>query len=394
MGDKVVAYLDGWYPFSQLHLEIFKGIIYISLMASLLYLAIKYQQQSLIKSERQYKELFYSNPTPLWIYDRQTLQFLDVNDAAIRQYGYSKSDFRKMSVLDIRDEGDHGKVIDAAKNMTDDFKLSGKWQHVKRDGTKITVQISSHKIGFEGRDCVMVMAQDVTRQIQQDEKLQRLYSTEKVLKEELERNMELMRHSMVENQKLAEVIDRIYNMVVITDTYGRISWVNQAFVDFTGYQLHEIEGTTLDFLHGPETDEDLQRKIMEALHVNDFAVFEVLNYTKLGVQYWVELTISGVYNDQNEVVRYISIQNIITERKQSEEKLQQQNKILRKISWTNSHAIRKPVASIISLVELSKEMSDVEELKAIHGLIGICSLELDEITKEVSKMMSDMNVKE
>lgn len=217
----------------------------------------------------------------------------------------------------------------------------------------------------------------------ENERLQQLHVTEKELNQ-----------SMNENRRLVEVIDRIHNMVVITDTYGRVSWVNQAFVNFTGYLLEEITGKTTDFLHGPKTDKQLQHKIMNALETDNFGVFEMLNYTRSGEQYWIEMTISGIYNDQNELVRYISIQNIITERKSNEEKLQEQNKLLRKMSWTNSHAIRKPVASIISLVELSKQLKDPDELNAIHGLIGICSLELDEITREVSKMMSDTVLKE
>jgi PAS domain S-box-containing protein len=215
------------------------------------------------------------------------------------------------------------------------------------------------------------------------EKLQQLYDTEKELNQ-----------SLKENQKLAEVIDRIHNMVVITDTYGRVSWVNQTFINFTGFRLEDIQGKTTDFLHGPETDQKLQLKIMSKLESSHYGVFEVLNYTSSGTKYWVEMTISGIYNEKNELIRYISIQNVITERKLSEAKLQQQNRILRKMSWTNSHAIRKPVASIISLVELSKQMTDPDELNAIHGLIGICAAELDEITREVSKMMSDSILKE
>jgi PAS domain S-box-containing protein len=383
LGEKAVEVLHRWLPASKENLEVIKGLFFISITALLLYLAVKRQQQSLMDSENQYKKLFYSNPTPLWIYDRETLKFLDVNDATIEQYGYSRAAFKKMTVLDIRDQADHKKLLDAVKDMADDMKFSGNWQHLKKNGTKIMVQVNSHKIEFEGRESVMVMAQDITIQMEQEQKLQQLEITKRELNQTAE-----------ENRLLVEVIDRIYNMVIITDTYGRVSWVNQAFINFTGFKLEEIEGKTTNFLHGPETDQDLQKKIMEALKSDDSGVFEMLNYTKTGQQYWIEMTISGIYNDQNKLVRYISIQNIITERKLSQDKLQQQNKILRKMSWTNSHAIRKPVASIISLVELSKHMTDPDELSAVHGLIGICSQELDEITREVSKMMADASLNE
>jgi hypothetical protein len=135
-------------------------------------------------------------------------------------------------------------------------------------------------------------------------------------------------------------------------------------------------------------------RMMESIPNNNFSSFEILNYTKSGKEYWVELNISAIYNDENEAVRYISIQNIITERKLKEEKIREQNEILRKHSWTNSHAIRKPLASILSLLFLSKELKEIEEIKEVHSLIETCAEELDEIIKGVGKEINDFEKEE
>lgn len=391
-GNAIIALLTFIFPYGKETLEIIKGVLFILVTASLLFVAIKRQQQLLQNSEKQYRNLFYSNPTPIWIYDRSTLKFLDVNNAAIQIYGYSKEEFKKMTILDIRKEEDHEKIIEAVRKITDTMNLSGNWEHFKKNGDKLMVFISSHKTIFDKKDCVMVMAQDVTTQLEQEQQLKLLFSTERALKEELERNIQLIERSLEEKQRLAEVIDRIYNMVMITDTVGRIIWINQAFVNFTGYTLAEVAGKTSAFLQGEKTDPDTQAKIMEAVRHNDFSVFEILNYTKEGKEYWVELTISAVYNEEGEVIRYISVQNIITGRKLIEGEIRRQNKLLKKLAWTNSHAIRKPVTSLLSLVSLSEDAASLQEMKEINGLIGICSKELDILTRDIGKVMGGIDL--
>jgi PAS domain S-box-containing protein len=388
-GDGIIVFLSSISDVGKEKLEILNGIFFILITAALLHFGIQKQQATLLASEKQFKDLFYSNPTPMWIYDLATLKFLDVNEAAVGVYGYTSEEFKSKTVLDIRSKEEQEKLMRLTKTMPNKQNFSGNWEHVKKNGEKLIAAVNYHRILFNNRECVMVTAQDVTKQQEKDQQLKVLYSTEKELKEELERNIVLIERSLEEKQRLAEVIDRIQNMVIITDPSGTIIWVNQAFINHTGYRYEEAVGRKSDFLHGPKTNPETQPEIMQALLENDFGVFEILNYTKTGQEYWVELTISAVYNEDKQVVRYISVQNIITERKLRDEKILQQNKILKTLAWTNSHALRKPVASIISLVDLSMDTSNMKELRQIHQLIGVCAKELDDITRDVGKVIDD-----
>jgi len=379
---EILAFIVGS---NSLMLQSGKGIFFVLVTATLLYMAIKKQHKILKHNGEQYKSLFQSNPNPLWIYDSETLQFLEVNDAAIRVYGYSREEFKEMTILDIRPKADHEKLTNFVSLLYDDYNISDDWRHLTKAGEVLFVKVTSHKIEFNNRACSMVMAQDITAKLKQEEDLKLAYRVEKELKEELEQNIELLKQSLESKQRLAEVVDRINNMVLIIDPRGIIIWVNHTFQNFTGYSLEDVVGKTPEFLHGPKTDLSMYSRIMESLHKNSFTTFEILNYTKDGRQYWVELNISAIYNEENEIVRYISIENVITERKLREEKIKLQNEILRKHSWTNSHAIRKPVASILSLISLSKEMTDINEIKEVHSLIEVCSEELDGIIKEIGK---------
>lgn len=362
-----------------------KGFFFVTVTACLLYFGIKKQQKVLLNYGEQYKSLFHSNPNPLWIYDRNSLKFLEVNDSAIRIYGYSREEFKNMTILDIRPDEDRQKVQKSVNELPDGYHVSGNWTHLKKNGKILTVAVTSHKIRFNESDCVMTMAQDITLRVQQEEKLKQSYKLEKELKEELEINMELIKQSLESKRRLAEVIDRVSNMVVVSDPGGIIMWVNQAFEDFTGYTLKEVIGRSYDFLHGPKTEVDVLPEIQESIRVSGCATAEFLHYTKEGAEYWVEISISAIYNENKELERYIAIHNIITERKIREEKIKDQNEILRKHSWTNSHTIRKPVASIISLVSLTKEIGNIEELREIYSLIEVCAKELDDVTKGIGQ---------
>lgn len=394
LSDRLVQFLTSVTGVQDLMLQTFKGTFFVLVTAGLLYLAIKKQQKALVDFGEQYKSLFYSNPNPFWIYDYHTLRFLEVNEAAIRTYGYTQDEFKKMTILDIRPEEDHQRVREFISRISDKSFLSGNWTHFGKNGNGFTVSVMAHKLKFNNRDCVVVIAQDVTLKLQQEEKLKMLYKVERELREELEKNMILVKQSSDSNQRLAEVVDRINNMVVISDPAGIIMWVNQAFLDFTGYSFNEVIGRDCSFLHGPNTDPEVRMRIVESIPNNNFSRFEIINYTKSGKEYWVELNISAIYNDENQAVRFISIQNIITERKLREKKIREQNEILRKHSWTNSHAIRKPLASILSLLFLSREMKGIAEIKEVHSLIETCAVELDEIIKGVGKEINDFEKEE
>nr|WP_305121107.1 PAS domain S-box protein [Pedobacter xinjiangensis] len=344
-----------------------------------MYFGAQRQQKQLSQSEKEYKSLFYSNPTPLWIYDQQTLEFIGVNDAAIHAYGYSRKEFTQMTA------GDHRLSDEPLKGTSHSYHESTSRQHIKKNGETITVLITSYKFHFKGREAVMVMPVDITATILQEQKLQHAFQTEKDLREQLQENMHIISTSLEEKRKLAEVVARINNMVVITDPYGMIAWVNQAFENFTGYSLTEVIGRTPDFLHGPDTDPSTQAYLMESLQRNEFPVIEIINYTKSGHQYWVEISISPVYNENGVIEQYISIQNIITDRKARENKFARQNEALRKLAWTHSHALRKPVASILGLVELCQTTNHDEQIKELNAMIGICSRELDYVVKQISQ---------
>lgn len=113
---------------------------------------------------KEYRVLFEGNPHPMWIFDTETLQFLAVNEAAVARYGYTATEFRGMTLRDIRpmDEVEAVERVIANARNSDPVMVSGPWTHILRDGKRIQVEVSSHAIQFEGRRARFSLVQDVT----------------------------------------------------------------------------------------------------------------------------------------------------------------------------------------------------------------------------------------
>jgi PAS domain S-box-containing protein len=130
---------------------------------------LKRANEALQRSEGHYRLLFEGNPLPMWVYDFETLAFLAVNDAAIRQYGYSRSEFLSMTIKDIRPREDVPRLLENLSRIPREFEGATEWRHRKKDGTVIDVEITSHQIAFAGRTARLVLTQDITERKKGDE---------------------------------------------------------------------------------------------------------------------------------------------------------------------------------------------------------------------------------
>ncbi len=124
-------------------------------------------RSKLKQSEEQYKLLFYKNPQPMWIFDFETLNFLSVNNAAIGHYGYSKNEFLKMKITDIRPKEELKKYNEfrsrvIRKNNQNRSYNAGIWKHTKKNGEQIDVEITRTSVKYNGKKAVLILASDVT----------------------------------------------------------------------------------------------------------------------------------------------------------------------------------------------------------------------------------------
>lgn len=125
---------------------------------------MKMAQKKLRKSEKKYRYLFDNNPMPMWIIDLITFKFLDVNKMSILHYGYNREEFLSMTALDIRPKDDIDNFLKSSDTsaINESNYNRGKWNHLKKDGTIIPVEIIAHDIVYEGTPARLILSNDIT----------------------------------------------------------------------------------------------------------------------------------------------------------------------------------------------------------------------------------------
>jgi PAS domain S-box-containing protein len=191
-------------------IQTIKGIFYVVSTTLLLYLLVhRYEKKNdvLLKDLKElnhnieirsdeikrswnlFKNLFELSPTPMWIVDWETLKFLNVNEATVRHYGYSKEKFKTMTLFDLRSDKDqrYFKHFVDKQKVTDAESFKGKFKHQKKNGDKIIVDVQVQKIDYFGRDARITIANDITDILDVQQSLRNAYDNI-IYVEEQERN--------------------------------------------------------------------------------------------------------------------------------------------------------------------------------------------------------------
>lgn len=254
----------------------------------------KQVEAKLKEQEASYRQLFESNPHPMWVYDLETLRFLAVNPVAIAKYGYSEAEFLAMTIADIRPPEDIPRLRENVASVSQGIDFAGIWRHRLKDGRLITVEITSHTLEFAGRRAELVLANDVTER----------QAAAAALKES--------------EQRFQVLVEAMFEGIVIQE-YGKIFEANPGFARMFGYSVEAVIGkTAAEFL----TSESLEL-LRQHMENQDELPYEVVGIKQDGTR--IDLEVVGkqsVY--QGRSVR-VSAARDITARKQAERALQHLN---------------------------------------------------------------------
>ncbi len=316
-----------------------------------------------------FRLLFENNPLPMWVYDLETLRFLEVNEAAVKSYGYSREEFLQMKVTDIRPQQDLSQLIDGLQGQWAELEHSGGWQHRRKDGTLVDVEIASQLIETNGRQAALIVAHDVT-----------------------ERNrVEAMSHER--QAQLIATIETAMDAVIILDDHQRIVLFNSAAEKIFRCLASEAIGQSIELFIPPHF-RVAHREYVDAFGRNgetrrhDHGPDSV-NLTALrvdGEEFPAEISISKFESSGRKF--YTAIVRDITKRKQAEEALLRSEERYRllaeaahdmifiinrqgEVEYANRYAAdqfhRKPQELIgVSIKELLPELVKEERLKEVE----------------------------
>ena len=257
-------------------------------------------------SEESYRLLFEGNPSALWVYDSESLRFLAVNDAAVDTYGYSRDEFLSMSIDEIRSgsEADrlHADIGSAAPEAARGFRNAGVWQHRRKDGTTLDVEITSHDHRFDGRPARVVMALDVTERVRAEEALRR------------------------SEARYRDLFENASDLISAADLDGRLTAVNEAFVRATGYSREELIGMPLEDLVPAEHRERLREARERKLDGTTTTLYQHELLARDGRRIPVEVA-SRLIEEDGRPIGTEAIGRDVGERLQLEEQLRQAQRL-------------------------------------------------------------------
>ncbi len=190
---------------------------------------LKQTEEALRLSEERYHLLFESNPHPVWVYDLESLAIVDVNAAAIKNYGYSREEFLTLTIKDIRPVEDVPALLKSVASSRTTSDENGIWRHRKKDGTLIDVEISSHPLLYGGRDARLVVSTNITKREQAEEALRRSEESFRLL--------------------VSGVKDYA---VFMLDPEGRVAGWNAGAERIKSYEAAEILGQSFSHFYTPE----------------------------------------------------------------------------------------------------------------------------------------------
>jgi PAS domain S-box-containing protein len=262
-----------------------------------------------------YSDLFHLNPLPMWVYDLSTFRFLDVNDAAMLHYGYSRAEFLSMTIRDIRAGEDVSKLEDVITNEVKFGKHhSYETRHRKKSGEYILVNVTGNAIRYGQSEARIVVAIDVT---------------------EVNRAKRALLNSEQRFRKLIQEGSDLIAIVLSDGCYKYVSPTTQRMLTTDG---EEITGRKLfELVHESDRQKVLEQfKQIEDKRRIELAPFRVID--RENKLQWVETVITDLRDDET-IEGIVCNSRIVTERIEQELKIKEHLDRFNAVSKATSDSI-------------------------------------------------------
>jgi len=169
-------------------------------------------EQLIKRRGRMFDILIQKNPEPIFIYDKENLKFLEVNEAALMLYGYTRDEFLQLDLTDLYSPEDIQTLLDSFSDSELDKKFSRPFRHRRKDGSTLFVEISRSEFKFNDKDAHFTIVRDVTDRIEREKQY-------KIFK---------------------SVFDSTSDPVFGTDAMGFIKFINKAVTEILGYSEKDL----------------------------------------------------------------------------------------------------------------------------------------------------------
>jgi two-component system cell cycle sensor histidine kinase/response regulator CckA len=282
-------------------------------------------------SESNFRFLFASNPLPMWVFDQETLRFLQVNDAAVTHYGYTRLEFLAMRVSDLRPEAEFA----APDAQPDQNLFSGARRHRLKSGRSIDVEVHSHPIDLIGRKAVLVVAQDITERQSAAEELR------------------------VSESRFREFIENASYGIFHSNLEGNLLYANPTLIRMLGYDSFEelsAKNLALSVYKNPKDREQILEQYTRDGHVSGA---ELEWKRKDGSLIRVRVSGRSVHGDARHYGIEVMVEDV-TEWRALEQRVRQIQKFeaVGRVAGGIAHDFNNVIGAVVGWAELGQDQAD------------------------------------
>lgn len=261
---------------------------------------------AMARSRADYRKIFVESPAAMFIYERNTYQFLSVNVACQKQYGFNEDEFLQMTALQIRPEEEVTSFLDANTIVPEKYHDYGRWKHRKKNGEIFSVNIYAHDTEFNGKAARLVTAVDISRTILTEQQV------------------------MEKNREVNNILESITDGFFAVNTNGEFTYVNKQCEKIFGLKREKMIGKNIWEIHDRKEYADFYTHYQQAVERRTNMRFEGF----VGIlQKWLSVT---AYPTKNGLAVYLVD---ITERRQIRQQLSNDRQQLRAILNNTSDMI-------------------------------------------------------
>jgi len=306
-------------------------------------------------------------------------RFVDCNSAAMKMFGYdNKEEFLQIQPAEVSPlhQPDGRNSFEKAEEMISSTFEKGTnrfdWIHTSKSGSDFPVEVLLISDKSSSNPSIQAVLRDISDR----------YALEEAL---------------LETKLLGEAVNQSGASMLITDTNGRIEYVNPAFCQTNGYSLDEVVGKTPGVLNSGMQDRDFYMDMWKTIKDGDIWNGTIKNQRSNGEQYWARLKISPVKNEKGEIIKFVGIETEISDFIEAKDRAEKANQAKSEFLSSMSHELRTPLNSILGfsqLIELNKKSPlDAQQRvqinhiqKAGNHLLGLIDEILDLAKVEAGKM--------
>ncbi|MGE0826519.1 MAG: PAS domain S-box protein [Candidatus Binatia bacterium] len=263
--------------------------------------------------EDNFRLLFNANPLPMVVFDAETFEILEVNDAAVRSYGHARADFLRMTMIDLRSVNEAQRFLeivtlasstDGGGDPEDTFQEARQWRHWRVDGGFVDLEVIGQAIQFSGRNAVLVIAREVTNS----------------------------KRTETEHLRLSTAMQQSSTGIFLCDLDGVVTDVNGALVRAYGAgERSEIIGQNAFSLLAPE-ERNRARNELSRVSQNEPVLGQVyLARTRTGTRVPVEISLALMTNTDEQPVGFVCMVNDVSKWKRAEQMLREREELFRQL---------------------------------------------------------------